>query len=196
MKTAGILIGMVILLFSVQVARAADHHVVRSGENLSKICAKYGVNWQDTAKRNKIRPPYIIHPGQKILLAGQVAESGRRRYWDNPGGDPLNGWSLDKMKKAVDLSSMPEEARAKAKALVGTTKWRTDYLYKGQVLDQMFFGNYRTWENVEVRLARYDQEKVSSTFYDPFIIGDWEYHTGFSWLAAITSGGRKSQSLG
>ena len=44
-------------------------YTVVSGDNLSKIGAKYGVNWKDIATLNGISgPKYIIYPGQKLKI--------------------------------------------------------------------------------------------------------------------------------
>lgn len=50
------------------------HYTVQSGDTLSKIAAKvnreYGINttYQQIAKANNIRPPYIIRPGQTLII--------------------------------------------------------------------------------------------------------------------------------
>lgn len=41
-------------------------YVVKSGDTLSEIGAKLGVNWKDIARINGITSPYTIYPGQKL----------------------------------------------------------------------------------------------------------------------------------
>lgn len=41
-------------------------YTVKSGDTLSGIGAKLGVNWKSIADKNGIRSPYIIYPGQKL----------------------------------------------------------------------------------------------------------------------------------
>jgi hypothetical protein len=179
-RTAGILLSaLIVLLFSAFTVGAADFHIVRPGENLSTICAKYGASWQEVAKRNNIQSPNLIYPDQKIMISMEKREGGRR-YWDRPNGDPLNAWTIEKMRKAVLLSGMPDTAKAKANSLIGSTKWTQGFVRKGQVLNEMFFGNYRSWRNVEVRLGQYHDDKVPATLYEPFEYGGWTYHTGFA----------------
>lgn len=43
-------------------------HVVRRGENLSSIAWRYGLDYRSIARWNRIRPPYVIHPGQRLAL--------------------------------------------------------------------------------------------------------------------------------
>ncbi|GED14889.1 LysM peptidoglycan-binding domain-containing protein [Aneurinibacillus migulanus] len=43
-------------------------HTVKSGDTLIKIGRKYNKNWREIAKKNGIKPPYIIKVGQKIKL--------------------------------------------------------------------------------------------------------------------------------
>lgn len=45
-------------------------YTVRSGDCLYNIGLSHGVNWQDIANRNGIRPPYIIYPGQVLTISG------------------------------------------------------------------------------------------------------------------------------
>jgi len=44
----------------------ANIYTVKSGDTLSEIGAKLGVDWQTIAKLNGIKSPYTIFPGQKI----------------------------------------------------------------------------------------------------------------------------------
>ena len=41
-------------------------YTVKSGDTLSGIGAKLGVNWHTIADKNGIKPPYTIYPGQKL----------------------------------------------------------------------------------------------------------------------------------
>ena len=41
-------------------------YTVKSGDTLSGIGAKLGVNWKSIANKNGIKSPYIIYPGQKL----------------------------------------------------------------------------------------------------------------------------------
>lgn len=44
-------------------------YIVKHGDNLSSICAKYGIyKWQSVAELNGIKPPYIINVGQVIKI--------------------------------------------------------------------------------------------------------------------------------
>lgn len=45
---------------------AARSYTVKSGDTLSGIGAKLGVNWTTMASKNGIRSPYVIKPGQKL----------------------------------------------------------------------------------------------------------------------------------
>lgn len=45
-----------------------DTYTVRSGDCLSVIGAKHGIDWRDIARKNGIGSPYTIYPGQVIRL--------------------------------------------------------------------------------------------------------------------------------
>ena len=50
-------------------ATSGKTHTVKSGECLSIIASKYGVNWKSLAQVNNIKSPYIIYPGQVLRIA-------------------------------------------------------------------------------------------------------------------------------
>ena len=43
-------------------------YIVKSGDTLSGICARYGANWKKVAEYNKLKNPHLIYPGQKIKI--------------------------------------------------------------------------------------------------------------------------------
>ncbi|HSI89175.1 MAG TPA: LysM peptidoglycan-binding domain-containing protein [Pyrinomonadaceae bacterium] len=54
-------------------AGGGEHtYTVESGDNLSKIAAKYGMTWQQIFEANKdqISDPDLIHPGQQLRIPG------------------------------------------------------------------------------------------------------------------------------
>ncbi|HQU15421.1 MAG TPA: peptidoglycan DD-metalloendopeptidase family protein [Gammaproteobacteria bacterium] len=54
------------------------YHVVRTGETLYSIAWRYRLNYHWLAAWNRIPPPYLIHPGQRLWLrAPQMAPRHR-----------------------------------------------------------------------------------------------------------------------
>ena len=49
---------------------AMRSYVVRPGDTLSSIAARFGVSWQALAQANGIRPPYLIYVGQRLVVPG------------------------------------------------------------------------------------------------------------------------------
>jgi peptidoglycan endopeptidase LytF len=45
------------------------HHIVRKGDTLVRIAARYGVTPSDVSEWNGMGSPYTIYPGQKLLIA-------------------------------------------------------------------------------------------------------------------------------
>lgn len=43
-------------------------YVVKSGDTLSGICARYGANWKKVAEYNKLKNPHLIYVNQKIKI--------------------------------------------------------------------------------------------------------------------------------
>ena len=69
-----------------QPARAARHahrratwHVVRRGETLYSIAWRHGRDWRAVARWNGLRPPYRIHPGQRLRVSPPRARAVRRQ---------------------------------------------------------------------------------------------------------------------
>lgn len=53
----------------------ANPYIVLPGDSLSKIGNRCGVSWQQIAQLNGITSPYVIQPGQRLLLPGGSASS-------------------------------------------------------------------------------------------------------------------------
>ncbi|MEV0370620.1 N-acetylmuramoyl-L-alanine amidase [Streptomyces sp. NPDC050636] len=48
-------------------------YVVKSGDTLSGIGKKLGINWERIAQANKITAPYVIKPGQKLVIPAKAS---------------------------------------------------------------------------------------------------------------------------
>jgi LysM repeat protein len=51
-------------------APATLTHTVKPGETLFRISLQYGVSWLAIAQANNIVPPYVIYPGQVLVIPG------------------------------------------------------------------------------------------------------------------------------
>ena len=71
-------------------ASSPSTYIVKSGDTLSGIGAKLGVDWKDIANANGIKSPYTIYPGQKLIIPGGSSTSPSRTYTVQPG-DTLSG---------------------------------------------------------------------------------------------------------
>lgn len=54
--------------------KSSAEHIVRPNDSLYAIAWKYKLNYRDLARRNGIKPPYTIYPGQKLVLYGMKSE--------------------------------------------------------------------------------------------------------------------------
>lgn len=59
---------------NVRYAPAPNYYTVRSGDTLSIIANRYGLNYLDIAALNDIAPPYRIYVKQSLRLKGSVAQ--------------------------------------------------------------------------------------------------------------------------
>ena len=111
-----------------------DYHWVRSGDTLYSIAWQYGYNFKELAKRNKIKPPYVIKKGQKIRVSRykskktnkktgkkkksqpkkskqaknikikKIRASGLKWVWPVKG-KVIQKFSLSKSKKGIDIAT-------------------------------------------------------------------------------------------
>jgi nucleoid-associated protein YgaU len=47
---------------------AVRFYVVQRGDTLSHIAARVGTNWRALARKNKLKNPHLIFPGQLIQV--------------------------------------------------------------------------------------------------------------------------------
>ena len=67
-------------------------YTVKSGDTLSGIGAKLGVNWRDIANLNGISSPYTIYVGQKLKISGSSKKpsTSNTRTYTVKSGDTLS----------------------------------------------------------------------------------------------------------
>lgn len=67
-------------------------YTVKSGDTLSGIGAKLGVNWRDIASLNGISSPYTIYVGQKLKISGSSKKpsTSNTRTYTVKSGDTLS----------------------------------------------------------------------------------------------------------
>jgi LysM repeat protein len=70
-------------------------HVVKRGEYLKLIAAKYGTTWQAIANLNHLKNPNRIYAGQRLKIPSKCPDGGSSKawtgqYWNNPAlaGNP------------------------------------------------------------------------------------------------------------
>ena len=66
----------------------SGYHEVRRGDSLYSIAWQYGQDWRELARRNGIRDPYIIRPGDRVYLAGATRATASSGTPSRPAGAP------------------------------------------------------------------------------------------------------------
>ena len=84
-------------------------YVVKAGDSLSIIAAKYGVNYEEIAKLNGIKDPNLIYPGQRLTISSK--SSADNKYYTVKSGDTLStiaaiyGMSYDVLAKINGITN-------------------------------------------------------------------------------------------
>jgi len=117
MKRKVFLLTVIFSLMLTQLAWAGEY-TVKSGDYLSKIGKQSGVAWQEIAKANNINAPYIIFPGQKLIIPStKVSAQPSSNYLDTI--------------KALQAEIASLEARLQATKLVKSTTVKKEVVETG-----------------------------------------------------------------
>lgn len=165
-KTACLALLALIFLFVPVLARA--EYTVAKGDCLSVIGQKTGVKWQEIAKQNKIKKPWIIYPGQKLevsttIVSNSVRSNGGKNvavstatsqtfktppdgqfFYRNPGADPYKGT----VEKAVQLLGYPKEVGKLLALQVKADNFSWETVTSGDTVSAMVFGKDKVRTNV------------------------------------------------
>lgn len=67
-------------------------YTVKSGDTLSGIGQKLGINWKTLARKNGLSSPYTLYPGQKLSYgSGSGSDSSANKTYTVKSGDTLSG---------------------------------------------------------------------------------------------------------
>lgn len=68
-------------------------HVVQKGEFISQIAELYDLDWQELARLNGLKPPYVLRVGQRLRLSStastQAASTPHAAAMDVDPGEPI-----------------------------------------------------------------------------------------------------------
>ena len=76
---------------TVHETEGSDIYTVKTGDNLSKIAAKYGTTYQALAAINGLSNPNLIHPGQILKISGSYSSTEEYITYTIQPGDTLSG---------------------------------------------------------------------------------------------------------
>ena len=101
-------------------------HVVRRGDTLYGIARQHGVMTNQLALWNRLRKPYRIHPGQKLVLAAPAGETAVARKTDRrPATGTKTGQTTPRRPPPKPAPARPEPERDPAPVNIGSWTWPT-----------------------------------------------------------------------
>ncbi len=111
---------------SARTARTRNSHIVSKGDTLFSIAWRYGYDYKALAAWNRIKPPFVIYPGQVINLK----QAGQRRVTQPP---PVT----QKQKRAREKPPAKQQKTVKRKAAATTaaTGIRWQWPVRGKLLN-------------------------------------------------------------
>ncbi|WP_297445331.1 LysM domain-containing protein, partial [Desulfurobacterium sp.] len=68
MKILKSLIKVFIIVLTISVTATASTYIVKKGDSLNKIAEKFGTTTTEIILSNKLKPPYVIYPGQRLVI--------------------------------------------------------------------------------------------------------------------------------
>lgn len=99
---------------------SANSHIVQKGDTLYSISFRYGIDFKQLARWNRVSSPYTIYPGQRIRL---FPSAGDRRQ----------------VAKTTDKKSTKAKAKPKVAAAKPPGDWR--WPVKGKVIERFSANN-------------------------------------------------------
>ncbi|HZJ83141.1 MAG TPA: LysM peptidoglycan-binding domain-containing protein [Clostridia bacterium] len=115
--------GQIVMIPSSTNPPQGTEYVVQPGDTLYGIAARHNVDLQELIHVNGIQPPYIIHPGQKIIIPGVPTPPGENQVYVVKPGDTLYSIakkfnvSLEEMIRINNLSN-PDQISPGQKLLI------------------------------------------------------------------------------
>lgn len=99
----------------------AGTHVVRKGETLYSIAWRYGWDYRELARANRVPAPYTIYPGQRISLALKVPSTSAP---STPAPKPADKSASKPAPAKPQIAPEPKPAKADStSSTVGPMTW-------------------------------------------------------------------------
>lgn len=110
---------------------ASDTYIIRSGDTLFSIAWRYGLDFTKLANANSIKSPYVIYPGQKLVLEERAIVSRKAQSVKN-SADHRRSQQVKKPAKTITKSSAKDN-----RSNSNTWHWPT----KGKVISAFGSGS-------------------------------------------------------
>ncbi|WP_456459716.1 LysM peptidoglycan-binding domain-containing protein [Desulfurobacterium sp.] len=140
MKILKSLIKVFIIVLTISVTATASTYIVKKGDSLNKIAEKFGTTTTEIILSNKLKPPYVIYPGQRLVIP--------ERY------------KIYRVRKGDSLNRIARKFGVSLKALIKENHLRKPYkIYPGQRLKipagKVFLRQQTKRETSKTKIIRY-----------------------------------------
>lgn len=115
---------LLIIFLAISLGVNALTYKVKTGDNLAKIAKKYHVSVEDIIRTNNLKKPYIIRPGQKLIIPEKSKRKASTTYCA----------IKHKVKRGESLIKIAKKYHVWVKDLKKLNNLKDNTLYAGQVL--------------------------------------------------------------
>lgn len=147
-------------LFGAGTAMAGEY-VVQSGDCLSKVGKKISIRWKELARQNNISPPYVIHPGQKLVYGGEAVVSPAQDHnfqVRHLGRNPFRGQGDSE--RAWTQFGLSDEEKTELRQKIKTGDFRTDFVRNGDKFDLGLEGKNVLQEKPEMMWVDHEDSQL------------------------------------
>lgn len=176
-KLTSILLALTLMIASTSMVFGADEYVVKEGDTLAKIAAKYDTSYEELAKLNNIKNPHMIMVGDKLVVSmPEVAETTK------PEPEVVvPEYTTEDLNEQLMMATLWVQNSAEFRALSYQTFSLAKMLVEKDLLDE-------TVEEPRAIVVDLDETILDNSPYEAWLIGQDRGYSSSTWNPWIRLG--------